>query len=92
MKEKKERLELRVTKSEKNAICRKAAKCDLTISEYVRKRALGYEPRGAPTDALFDITARLSELMNGGLSSETEKSILDLLTDIRRAFFETGGD
>lgn len=46
MKEKKERLELRVTKSEKNAIHRKAAKCGLTISEYVRKRALGYEPRG----------------------------------------------
>lgn len=91
MKEKKERLELRVTKSEKSAICRKAAKCGLTISEYVRKRALGYEPRGAPTDALFDITGRLSELTNGGLSPEAEKAVLDLLTDIRRAFFESEG-
>ena len=91
MKEKKERLELRLTKTEKSAICRKAAKCGLTISEYVRKRALGYEPRGAPTDALLDITVKLSELTNGGLSSETENAVLDLLTDIRRAFFETGG-
>ena len=89
MKEKKERLELRVTKSEKNAIHRKAAKCGLTISEYVRKRALGYEPREAPTDALFDITGRLSELTNGGLSSEAENAVLDLLTDIRGAFFES---
>lgn len=92
MKEKKERLELRLTKSEKTSICRKAAKCGLTISEYVRKRALGYEPRGAPTGALFDITIKLSELTNGGLSSEAENAVLDLLTDIRRAFFETGGD
>lgn len=91
MKEKKERLELRVTKSEKNAIHRKAAKCGLTISEYVRKRALGYEPRGAPADALFDITGRLSELTNGGLSPETEKAVLDLLNDIRKAFFESEG-
>ena len=89
MKEKKERLELRVTRSEKNAICRKAAKCGLTISEYVRKRALGYEPRGAPTDVLFDITVKLSELTNSGLSSEAEKAVLDLLTDIRKAFFES---
>ena len=89
MKEKKERLELRVTGAEKKAIRRKAAKCGLTISEYVRKRALGYEPRGAPTDALFDIIGKLSELTNGGLSSDTEKTVLDLLTDIRRAFFES---
>ena len=89
MKEKKERLELRVTGAEKKAICRKAAKCGLTISEYVRKRALGYEPRGAPTDALFNVTVRLSELTNGGLSRETETAVLELLTDIRKAFFES---
>lgn len=89
MKEKKERLELRVTAAEKKAIRSKAAKCGLKISEYVRKRALGYEPRGAPTGALFDITVKLSELTNGGLSSDTEKAVLDLLTDIRKAFFES---
>ena len=50
---------------------------------------MGYEPRGAPTDAIFDITGRLSELTNGGLSSEAEKAVLDLLTDIRKAFFES---
>ena len=78
MKEKKERLELRVTAAEKKAIRSKAAKCGLTISEYVRKRALGYEPRGAPTDAIFDITGRLSELTNGGLSPEAEKAVIQL--------------
>lgn len=92
MKEKKERLELRVTAAEKKAIRSKAAKCGLTISEYVRKRALGYEPRAAPTDALFAFTEPLCRLADEGLSKETEARVLELLTDIRKAFLESERD
>lgn len=92
MKEKKERLELRVTAAEKKAIRSKAAKCGLTISEYVRKRALGYEPRAAPTDALFAFAEPLCRLADAGQSEETEARVLELLTDIRKAFLESERD
>lgn len=92
MKEKKERLELRVTAAEKKAIRSKAAKCGLKISEYVRKRALSYEPRAAPTDALFAFTDPLCRLADAGLSEETEARVLELLTDIRKAFLESERD
>ncbi|MBQ2110467.1 MAG: hypothetical protein II191_01835, partial [Clostridia bacterium] len=37
------RVAVRLTESEKNKIEAAAAKCGLTVSEYMRQRALGYE-------------------------------------------------
>ena len=47
------RIAVRVTAKEKDKIQSKARKCGLSTTEYVKQRALGYEPRGIPPDALF---------------------------------------
>ena len=86
-----DRLDIRLSVSEKTAIQRKANACDLSVSEYVRKRALGYEPRAAPSDELLSFTSALIELINKNeASADLEEKVLDLLSDIRRCFFESG--
>ena len=47
------RIAVRVTVKEKDKIQSKARKCGLSTTEYVKQRALGYEPRTVPPDALF---------------------------------------
>ena len=47
------RIAVRVTAKEKDKIQAKARKCGLSITEYVKQRALRYEPRTVPPDALF---------------------------------------
>ena len=45
LKERKLQLKTRVTEKEKLRIENKAKKCGLSVSEYLRKRALGYSPK-----------------------------------------------
>ena len=47
------RIAVRVTVKEKGRIQAKARKCGLSTTEYVKQRALGYEPRAVPPDALL---------------------------------------
>ena len=44
MKEKDKRVELRLPAKEKEQLEQLAKKCGLSLSEYLRKRGLGYEP------------------------------------------------
>ena len=48
--EKKDRIYIRVSESEKNKIQDNAIKTGLSSSEYIRKVALGYEPHAALTE------------------------------------------
>lgn len=90
-KERTERLDIRVSENEKSVITRKANACGLSVSEYVRKRALGYEPRAAPSDELLAFTSALIKLINRNeASADLEETALELLADIRRSFFESG--
>ena len=52
-------LNVRVSPSEKHRIQTAAGRCGLTLSEYLRQRALGYEPRFHPPQAFFDSLDRL---------------------------------
>lgn len=47
------RIAVRVTAKEKEKIQSKARKCGLRTTEYVKQRALGYEPREVPPVALL---------------------------------------
>lgn len=47
------RIAVRVTVREKEKIQTKARKCGLSTTEYVKQRALRYEPRAVPPDALL---------------------------------------
>ena len=43
-------INVRVTVTEKKKVTMLARKCGLSLSEYLRQRALGYEPGGQLTD------------------------------------------
>ena len=55
-------LNVRVSPAEKQRIQTVARHCGLTLSEYLRQRALGYEPRFHPPQAFFDGLALLDHL------------------------------
>ena len=52
-KEKFARIDIRVNQKDKDKIKQLAGKCNLSISEYLVQRALGYEPRTVLPDVFF---------------------------------------
>jgi len=89
-KEKPERIELRVTPQEKKKIEQLAKKCCLSLSEYIRKRALGYAPRTVLPGVFYDFNRRLGELLNTELSPVTEKAVLQLFDEIHSELLTPG--
>ena len=84
------RIELRVTAREKEKIQAKARKCGLSTTEYIKQRALGYEPRSVPPDALFACLERLGELADKASSPELDKEIWTVLKHITAEFLRPG--
>ena len=76
------RIAVRVTAKEKDKIQSKARKCGLSTTEYVKQRALGYEPRSIPPDALFVCLEKLGELEIKTSSPELDEEIHDVLKQI----------
>ena len=61
-------INLRVTPEEKRRMTATARRCGLSLSEYLRQRALGYEPRWHPPGRLFvalGVLDRLSDRLPG---------------------------
>lgn len=84
--EKDMRIAVRVTAKEKDKIQSKAQKCGLSTTEYVKQRALGYEPRTVPPDALFVCLERLGELADKAGSPELDEEIGVVLKQITAEF------
>lgn len=85
-KEKLARIEIRVKPKEKDKIKRFAEKCNLSVSEYVVQRALGYEPRTVLPDVFFDFYNKLCELCNTAeITPEAESNLLLLIDEIYSA-------
>ena len=85
MKERKVQLKFRVTEKEKVRIQNKAKKCGLSVSEYVRKRALNYAPKTLLPETLYEFIEKLGALYEvlGKLNStELQKAVLDLIDDV----------
>ncbi|MBO5402987.1 MAG: hypothetical protein J6A85_07455 [Clostridia bacterium] len=76
------RIVARVTQKEKERICGIAKRCGLTTTEYLRQRALGYEPKPVPPDALFHFCERLDALVEQPFSAEVNAAALSLLKNI----------
>ena len=55
-------INVRVSVTEKKKVTMLARKCGLSLSEYLRQRALGYEPGGDPPTEVFDVLDRLDEI------------------------------
>ena len=85
MKERKVQLKFRITEKEKIRIENKAKKCGLSVSEYLRKRALGYSPNAILPESFYELTEKIGVLYEalGTLNStELQAEVLKLLDEI----------
>ena len=55
-------INVRVSVTEKRQMTRMAKRSGLSLSEYVRQRALGYEPGGHPPTEVFNVLDKLDEI------------------------------
>ncbi|HIS02343.1 MAG TPA: DUF1778 domain-containing protein [Candidatus Pullichristensenella avicola] len=82
-KEKFARIDIRIKPKDKEKIKRIAEKCNLSVSEYVVQRTLGYAPQTVQPDAFFDFYNKLCELCNSSeITPETENKLLALIDEI----------
>ena len=72
-------INIRVTVTEKKKVTMLARKCGLSLSEYLRQRALGYEPGGHPPKEVFDVLDKLDELAEN--CSAREGAAINAQTD-----------
>ena len=72
-------INVRVTVTEKKKVKMLARKCGLSLSEYLRQRALGYEPGGHPPTEVFDVLDKLDEIAEN--CSAREGAAINAQTD-----------
>ena len=84
MKRQETRIFARITLKEKARINDLAKQCGLTTNEYLRQRALGYEPHSVPPDALFHFCERLDALVEAPFSAEVNATAMTLLKEITK--------
>lgn len=87
MKEKNTRLELRLSAKEKQRMEDIAKKCGLSVSEYLRKRGLGYEPGPFLDDRFYAVYTKLCEISNLQLKPETEAALMAIFSDLQQNLF-----
>ena len=78
-------INVRVSVTEKRKMTLMAKRCGLSLSEYLRQRALGYEPGGHPPKEVFDVLDKLDEIAEqcsvqtgAGINAQTDR-MRDLL-------------
>ncbi len=86
------RIAFRLKQKEKQIITAKAKKCGLSTTEYVKQRALGYEPKSVPPDALFKLLEKIGSLEDKSTSTKLNSQIGKLLTDIANTLLLPGKD
>ena len=87
MKEKNSRLELRLSAKEKEQLEQIAKKCGLPVSEYLRKRGLGYEPGPLLDERFYAVYSKLCEISNLPLQPDTEAVLIAILSDLQQNLF-----
>ena len=75
-------INIRVTVTEKKKVTMLAKKCCLSLSEYLRQRALGYEPGGHPPKEVFNVLDKLDEIAEN--CSAREGAAINAQTDRMR--------
>lgn len=86
------RIAFRLKAKEKQIITAKAKKCGLSTTEYVKQRALGYEPKAVPPDALFKLLERIGNLENKSSSEKLNAKIEALLKELTNTLLLPGKD
>ena len=87
MKDNRKIINIRVTEKEKQTLDSLAAKCGLSLSEYLRKRGLGYEPGPLLDDRFYAVYSKLCEISNLPLNAGTEAALMAILNDLRQNLF-----
>ena len=80
-------INIRVTEKEKEQLDRLAQKCGLSLSEYLRKRGLGYEPGPYLDEWFFAVYSKLCEISNLTLNPEAEAALTAIFNDLRQNLF-----
>ena len=80
-------INIRVTEKEKAQLDQLAQKCGLSLSEYLRKRGLGYEPGPFLDDRFYAAYSKLCEISNLPLQPETEAVLIAILNDLQQNLF-----
>lgn len=75
-------INIRVTVTEKKKVTMLARKCGLSLSEYLRQRALGYEPGGHTPTEVFNVLDKLDEIAEN--CSAREGAAINAQTDRMR--------
>ena len=75
-------INVRVSVTEKKKVTMLAKKCGMSLSEYLRQRALDYEPGGQPPKEAFTVLDKIDELAESE-SSSPHSSIVDCTDEIR---------
>ena len=75
-------INVRVSVTEKKKVTMLAKKCCLSLSEYLRQRALGYEPGGHPPKEVFDVLDKIDEMAEN--CSAREGAAINAQTDRMR--------
>ena len=95
MNERQSSIYVRVNEKEKNTIVNNATRCGLTLSEYLRQRALGYAPRPIPPGAFYDCLNKLNMLCSqfeGRISENTENDLRTLISNMLAQIILPGKD
>ena len=82
---KENRIAFRVTDQEKKKITVLAKKCGLSVSEYVKQRALKYAPQPIILESVFLMLEKIGQLQDLAVSPETDYAICALLKEISDA-------
>lgn len=90
MSKREERIVARVTPQEKKKIRALAGRCGLSQTEYLRQRALGFEPKAVQMEVVLNLIQKLDSLAENCFSQEVEKETLTLLSEIERELIEPG--
>lgn len=84
------RIVARVTEREKEKISSLAKKCGLSQSEYIKQRALGFEPRAILPEAFFFFSERIDALADMNISPEVTTAALKVLKEIEQQLIYPG--
>ena len=87
MNENRKLINIRVTEKEKAQLDKLAQKCGLSLSEYLRKRGLGYKPGPLLNDRFYEVYSKLCEISNLPLQPETEAVLISILNDLQQNLF-----
>ena len=87
MNDNKKLINIRVTEKEKAQLERLAQKCGLSLSEYLRKRGLGYEPGPYLDDRFYSVYTKLCEISNLLIRPEAEAALTAIFNDLRQNLF-----